>query len=100
MVNLKVELQAIDFCDVFREAFETCTVLGRFIRNGIVGVHPLDRLAAQPGDVLVRKRYGRGSVLSCAQEFLCVQLLTANSNLGRGIADTHSHNTQQGKGAQ
>ena len=82
-VDLEVERQAIDLGDAFGKPFEACAVTRRIVCHGVVGIHPLDRFAAQTGDVVVAERDGFGNVFAGAEEFSGIEFLTSDFKLGR-----------------
>ena len=78
MVDLEVERQSVDLGDPLGQPLETCAVFGRFVGDGVVGIHPFDRFAAQLGNVLVAQCHGFGHVLSRFEQFSGVEFPAAD----------------------
>ena len=85
MVDLEVERQSVDLGDPLGQPLETCAVFGRFVGDGVVGIHPFDRFAAQLGNVLVAQCHGFGHVLSRFEQFSGVEFPAADFQLGNRI---------------
>ena len=80
-VDLEIQRKPVGVGDTFGEPLEARTIGRRIGGHGIVGVHPFDRFAAQPGDLLVVERDGLGHVLSGVEQLPGVYFLTADFEL-------------------
>ena len=94
MVDLEVERQSVDLGDPLGQPLETCAVFGRFVGDGVVGIHPFDRFAAQLGNVLVAQCHGFGHVLSRFEQFPGVEFPAADFQLGCGVGGPHGAQKQ------
>ena len=94
MVDLEVERQSVDLGDSLGQPLETCAVFGRFVGDGVVGIHPFDRFAAQLGNVLVAQCHGFGHVLSRFEQFPGVEFPAADFQLGCGVGGPHGAQKQ------
>ena len=80
-VDLEVERQPFGIGDACGEPFEPCAVARRIIGDGVVGIHPFDRFAAQAGNVCVAERDGLGNVLAGVEQFPGVEFPAAEFEL-------------------
>lgn len=80
VVNLEIELQALD-PHILGQPLEPFAVRGRLVGDGVVGIHPLDRLTAHTDDVVVRKRDGLDHIGTRLQGFGRIDLFAADAKL-------------------